>query len=505
MRTTRRLRSGVILVGLLTLALPAPVAAIVVQTTSTTMSTEPPSTFKYGEFFLWHATVTPDGAAEDASLPYGTVTWYRYTTAPAFVAISDPATLVSGQTEITPTGMTVLDPGDYTLFAQFHSTNPYFSDSQSADYPLTVGPADSATTLTGPTTVEAHDDINLNGSVVSQWSENGTLNYYEVGNPTPICSHAVSTLGSTFCVISRDVVGTYSFYAAWTPDDDTNVTGSTSDNLVVQVVADVAHAHDVGLDLATFYPVTDGYRDKVKISGFRDEPLSVVAKVYSPGGSLLKTLSATSNVNTYALYWDGRNSAGSVLPEGKYKVVQTLTDAHSNKKVVTSFVTLSKKRLIWHSSSITKKGSAISSYGTAGGGSVAVNTTAGSIRLRAPHIYYDAAGAGWQFALPTAVSYRSIAVQVYASHVLTVGGEVHLGAQNFADCAYSSSGTWYESCFDQWKLVGNSFGAKAWYSTKVLTSTHRFGRTVRSLVVAYAGTTYIYKARVTFQYATLGY
>ena len=62
----------------------------------------------------------------------------------------------------------------------------------------------------------------------------------------------------------------------------------------------------------------------------------------------------------YAYAWTGRDSSGAVLPEGKYKIVQSLNDGYTTK-AVTSYVQLSRKHLIWHSAAVIKKGSAISS------------------------------------------------------------------------------------------------------------------------------------------------
>ncbi len=279
----------------------------------------------------------------------------------------------------------------------------------------------------------------------------------------------------------------------------------TSDPFDVVVQANSVHSSGLKVQYATFYPVKDGYKDTVSISGTRAEPISVTIKIYSPGGSLIKTQAIPSGTGGYAWAWNGRKADGTVLPEGKYKITQRLQDGIGAATTYTFYVSLSKKKLIWHSATVTKKGSAISTYGKVGNGSVAVNTSTGTLRLKAPAVFFDEAGAGWQFTLPTALGYRNIAVQVDAAHPITAGGEVRLGAQNFADCAYSSSGTWYESCFDSWKSVGNALGGTQWYSTKVLTSTHRYGHAVRALLVAYGGTTYVYKARVSFQYSTLGY
>ena len=53
----------------------------------------------------------------------------------------------------------------------------------------------------------------------------------------------------------------------------------------------------------------------------------------------------------YTYIWNGRNAAGTILPAGKYRIVQTLTDTALNLGLATFSVTLSKKKLAWHSAS----------------------------------------------------------------------------------------------------------------------------------------------------------
>jgi hypothetical protein len=103
------------------------------------------------------------------------------------------------------------------------------------------------------------------------------------------------------------------------------------------------------------------------------------------------------------------------------------------------------------------------------------------------------------------VAWKDIVLKAYVKASSLVGGVNRLGVQDFADCAYSSTTDWDESCFDTWKQLGNSGNTLAWYSTAIVTSSHRSGTKVRSMVSVEIGTVYIYNARVTYKYATLGY
>src|SRR5262249_5475256 len=146
------------------------------------------------------------------------------------------------------------------------------------------------------------------------------------------------------------------------------------------IVPDTVHASP-SVQYTTFYPVKDSYRDTVAIRGTRDEPVSVSIKIYSPTGSLLKTASYASATTPYSYAWTGKNSGGTIYAEGKYKIVQTLKDAFGTTKVLTSYVTLSKKKLYTYTATISKLGSSVSAKGGFNGGSVTLSTASGYARL----------------------------------------------------------------------------------------------------------------------------
>ena len=97
----------------------------------------------------------------------------------------------------------------------------------------------------------------------------------------------------------------------------------------------------------------------------------MVIQIYSPSGALIKSVNlGTRSPGAYVYNWSGRNSAGTILAEGRYKIVQRLTDVASNHKKATFYVSLSRKRLIWTTSTISRNGSAYTGYIDAGNGSI---------------------------------------------------------------------------------------------------------------------------------------
>jgi hypothetical protein len=183
-----------------------------------------------------------------------------------------------------------------------------------------------------------------------------------------------------------------------------------------------------------------------------------------------------------------------VLAAGKYKVVQTLTDAYANRKAFTAYVSLSHKRLVTHTSYVTKLGSSL----TAKGGNVAVSTSAGYAKLAGATSEADV---GWEFIIPAAASYSSVTFQVYAKGSFGVPPSSIL-MQNFVACP-RVAGDWYYTCFDRFTSIGSGGNSLTWYSTASSFADNRAGRYVRGMIDVPYGTVYVYKARAKVVYKLL--
>jgi hypothetical protein len=275
----------------------------------------------------------------------------------------------------------------------------------------------------------------------------------------------------------------------------------TSSVYTLTVVADAIDATGVGVQYTTFYPVKDGYRDTVAVKGTRAEPISVAIRIYSSNGTRVRSASIAKGTGAYSYAWNGRTSTGTILASGTYKVVQTLTDERGTKKAFTSYVTLSKKKLVTYTKYVTKAGSAVSAKGKGGTGSVTLSTSGGYAKLSAG-TGGGWALAGWEFTLPSATVYTSVSFQVYAKAPLSVP-PTEIGMQNFTTCA-RTSGDWYDTCFGRWASVGNSTKSLAWFRTSgTSSSAYRSGRYVRGLIAVGHGTVYVYKARAKVVYQVL--
>jgi hypothetical protein len=274
--------------------------------------------------------------------------------------------------------------------------------------------------------------------------------------------------------------------------------GSTSEPQVVSITPDVVEATGVGLEFGTFYPVVDKYRDVNHIKGTRTEPVSVGLVIYNSSNKVVRRATIARAGGAYSYAWNGRTSTGAILASGKYRIVQTLTDAYGTKKAFTSYSTLSAKKLVNHTTYVTRRGDLVSAKGTGGTGRLYVSSSGGYAKLVSGADGFVVAG--WQLTLPSATVYRSLSFQVYGKAHTGIP-MTQIGVQNFVTCGYSSS--WYESCFDHWHWMGTAAASLVWTSTSAHANFNRSGRTVRGMIDVPYGTAYVYRVRFKVTYATL--
>jgi len=385
--------------------------------------------------------------------------------------------------------------GEHVYQAVFAATDTL--DALTLEVTVQVAPvAMTVTITTAANPVEANHPVTLYPELSGEGTGTaitGTIEWRDADTDAVLDTRSVDdpafTLGPLPAGV-RHYVAEYSGDADHAP--------ATSPVFTLTVVADTVEATGVGLQYTTFYPPTDSYRDTVAVRGVRAEPISVGIRIYGPTGSLVRSATVARASGAYAYAWNGRNSGGTILANGKYKVVQTLTDEAGTKRVVTTYVNLSNKKLVTYSTYVTKLGSSLSAKGSGSGGSVVTSTSAGYAKLNPGSAGW--ALAGWEFVLPSATVYKSVTFQVYAK-ARGSAPPTYIAMQDFTTCARSS--TWYDTCFDRYRAIGNASGALAWYQTGSTSAANRSGRYVRGLVDAGYGSTYVYKARVKVVYAIL--
>jgi hypothetical protein len=148
---------------------------------------------------------------------------------------------------------------------------------------------------------------------------------------------------------------------------------------------------------------------------------------------------------------------------------------------------------------LTKYGSALSAKGDSGTGSVTISSSGGWVRLHG--VWPDGpVAAGWQFTLPSATIYKSIAFQVYAAGPRGIGNEI--GLQNFKTCPLTT-GPWNAACFDHLAGLGNLTTSATWMSASGSVTNNITGHTARGTAIVAIGTETIYKVRIRLVYGVL--
>jgi flagellar hook assembly protein FlgD len=122
--------------------------------------------------------------------------------------------------------------------------------------------------------------------------------------------------------------------------------GSTSAPLSQKITADTTVKGTVSpAQYGTFYPIVDRYRDTIRFSGSRTESASVSVKIYNSSNVLVRTLTVAAKTGAYSVTWNGKNTAGTLVAAGKYRVVTSLTDGRRNVLTVTQYATLNKAKV----------------------------------------------------------------------------------------------------------------------------------------------------------------
>lgn len=290
---------------------------------------------------------------------------------------------------------------------------------------------------------------------------------------------------ATSCTIPDPAAGTHHYMASYS--GNTVVATSDSEIVAVVIAADTVDATGVGVNYGTFYPVVDNYRDTLRISGNRQEPIAVTIRIYNSNGKRVALVSKSRAAGGYAYEWNGKSS-GTLLPAGKYRIVQTLVDAAGTTKAYTNYSNLSHKKLVTVTKTITKNGAAVA----AAGGNVTKVGTAAKLKAGSRD-----AIAGWQLKIPSAVSYKSLKFTANIAAHLSAPPAI-IAMQNFNIC-----GSWNTGCFDRAKDIGNTSGSAKWYTTSGSPSAHRDGLKVRGLAGTAVGTIYVYKVGVKVTYTVL--
>jgi hypothetical protein len=359
-----------------------------------------------------------------------------------------------------------LAPGPHHARATFYSMSGNATPA-SATLDFTVGDTTATTLTLSKSTTYSDQPVTINANLTGPSGlTGGTLTIRDYTT-----SEVLATVGATPAIhtltVSRKfaagdhyIIAEYSGAPGYAP---------SGQGLDLNVIAD----NGVALlgttpTYQTFYPYRDGYKDTVKVGGTLDEPATVAVAIYRPSGGRIVSTKLGWKTGVYRYTWNGRSSSGTMFPAGKYKVVQTLHDATGHARSVTSYVTISAKRLYTYSTYLNK--------------TTPTKRTASWI--------------GWQFSLPAATIYKSLVFQVYGRSVLIPGAS--LGGWDIRRCAWTAP--WSPGCVEHWATLGFTTG---WHSQTLSPTYNRSSRYVRGFAATDYGSGVVYKVRLKVVYGIL--
>ena len=371
--------------------------------------------------------------------------------------------------------------GDYTFEADYSGsfTN---NDASTGPVPINVTLIPTTTVVSSTfTSMEAGTTTWLSAQVTAPVHTNlvygsGTVTFFD--GTTNLGSAPLQNLGDGTATINveLDSVGTHKITAQWSGTSE--AAASTSPALDISVVTNLAHAVDLGPSASTVYPVVDGFGDSVSFRGELDEPESVAITIANSKGTVVRRLAvAMRDVGDYSVAWNGRKASSStIVPAGAYKVTTVVTDALGAHLTFTDKVTVSPKKLVWHTVTATLAGDRFKARGGSAGKVTASPVYRGGARITLPFImgeeYY---ALGYQFTLPTATRYSGLTFSVLGS-----GSVVDIGLQDKRLGNWPSGSSWIVDYFAPLKEVPTRYG---WTAISGNVAYNMLGHTVRGVVL----------------------
>lgn len=185
----------------------------------------------------------------------------------------------------------------------------------------------------------------------------------------------------------------------------------------------------------TFYPYPDGYHDTFKPGVNLSEHGMLTLTIKNSTGHVVRTLQAIKSAGRHALTWNGRNTAGNLVPAGKYHFNYTETDTAGNHRTTANFVVhVSAKKLVKTTKVLTRSGGAYATadhQGCGAGVSKANSTFAGGVLLSVTcSNRQGVALTAYNLRLPSAIKYTRMSFEMY--------GYSHRGFAVVVPLVYSS-------------------------------------------------------------------
>lgn len=391
--------------------------------------------------------------------------------------------------------MLTLPPGTHQVVASFGPFGDWDA-SESAPAGVEVGIATSLG-LTSSLNPALHSEaVTITATVTPAEGtvSGGTVTILDAFDGSTIASGPVGPSTPSIGVTRTFATGSHVLKALYSGNLDL---GPSEATLTQVVTADAAvKVSALRVQYATFYPVKDGYRDTDAVSGTLGEAARVVIRVKSLTGKTIRTADlGLRQTGAYSWAWNGRNSSGSMVAAGKYKVVQSVTDAAGNLRTGTFYVTLSRKKLVWSTHTITRYGDQYDGYWDPGDGWVREGKSSygRGVRISSGSTF---AAVRYPFKLRSATVYKPLTFKVLGKSPNGSGGMAGLWNR-------TAGGAKDLRTYDG-RTLGSAY---RWYGFAFDASAHRSGTRAYGTVVALndggVGLFDVAKVQLVYRYAVL--
>jgi flagellar hook assembly protein FlgD len=176
----------------------------------------------------------------------------------------------------------------------------------------------------------------------------------------------------------------------------------------------------------TFYPVVDGYSDTFGPKVHASEGGSLWLEISTPSGSKVKVVAHPhAGAGTFQLTWNGRNTAGAMVPDGAYRYHFVAADRVGNRSGSANMtVYVSHQTLVNKSVNLTlngNQGTILTSDASCTQYSYAISSFTSGVWLDNVCDQeidgFQTISGNYAFAVPGAVRYNSIQVATYGESI----------------------------------------------------------------------------------------
>ncbi len=451
--------------------------------------------------------------------------WIDLDQVPGGQVASGPASLVynlDGTRGCGFNAVLVPQPLGVEHYQAFYTGAPDNVDSTTGVVAVPITPiAPTLALLVSPNPVEGGTTTFLTGELTTiddpaYVAGSGTITFYEgTTNLGSADVMADGNVGQAAINLTFNAVGNHDLHAIW--NGPTYASPATSPTVTLSVVQDIVHASNLHLNASGFYPVLDGYQDRLAIEGQLDEMASVAVTITSATtGAVVDRLWVPTREGMYTVWWDGRTSnevallgnpfwirrlqVRPLVPQGLYHVTQVVSDAGGATLTVTKNVTVSYKSLHWFPGTLTLYGNQFIARGGNSGTISASSTYSRGARITlAPGPAGRYIAVGYQFTLPVALGYSALTFSVLGSG----NASAVIGMQDSRLGTWPAGSPWIIDYFSPIAYTSTGYG---WNHVAGNSTYNRIGRTVRGMVLAldwFSGRYDIASVKVTYRYALL--